>query len=137
MNWFLYDRDLHQELRCSSPIILQKSVLTCCKEELAFFVLVFLFYLGFLSHDYSRFTGPQGKWGPSVHILSTTSNPFTDTKTLAALLLQRSHLCTQVAAGFEAGTFWFPNSSHQRLSYAPFKTHFFYRCNGSCCQENA
>ena len=40
--------------RRSSPIILRKSVLTCCKAEFAFFSIWVLL------HEYSRFTGQQG-----------------------------------------------------------------------------
>ena len=39
-------------LRCSSPIILRKSILTCCKVEL----FSVFFYLGFF-HEYSRWEG--------------------------------------------------------------------------------
>ena len=35
---------------------------------------------------------------------STTSTRFTDTQTIAGLLLQRAHLCTQVVAEIEHGT---------------------------------
>ena len=41
----------------------------------------------------------------SPYILSTTSTHFTDIQTLARLLLERVHLCTQLAAGIEHGTF--------------------------------
>ena len=46
-----------KELRRSSPIILQKSVLTCRKVELAFLV----FFIWVFFYKYSRFKGQQGK----------------------------------------------------------------------------
>ena len=51
-----------KELRRSSPIILQKSVLTSCKAEFAsFFLFFFLFSIWVFFQEYSRFRGQQGK----------------------------------------------------------------------------
>ena len=46
--FFMIGTSVTKELRRSSPIILQKSVLTRCKAEFAFF-----FYLGFLSRIFT------------------------------------------------------------------------------------
>ena len=51
-------------------------------------------------------TGQQGEGG-GIYLFSTTFTRFTDTLTLARLLLQRAHLYTQLAAGLEPGTFDF------------------------------
>ena len=62
-----------KELRLSSPIILQKSVLTCRKAELAFFVC---FSIWVFFHKYSRFTGQQGK-GEAIYLYPFYHfNPF-------------------------------------------------------------
>ena len=52
------------DLRRSSPIILQKSVLTYRKVELAFFVF---FLSGFFFHKYSKFTRQQVK-GEAIYL---------------------------------------------------------------------
>ena len=44
-------------------------------------------------------------WRLSPYILSITSTCFTDTQTLAALLVQTINLCAQLAPGIEDGTF--------------------------------
>ena len=74
-------------LRHSSPIIIRKSVLTCCKAEFAsfFFLSGFSFTNIHNSHD------SRGSRRLFLYILSTTSTRFTDTQALAGLLLQRAH----------------------------------------------
>ena len=69
-------------------------------------LFLFLFYsIWFFFHEYSRFTGQQVKGRLTPYFLSTFSTHFTNTQTLAGLLLQRAHLCAQLAAGIEHGTF--------------------------------
>ena len=46
----------------------------------------------------------RGRGRAFRYLLTTTSTRFTDTQTLTGRLLQRAHLCTQPAAGLEAGT---------------------------------
>ena len=76
-----------KELRCSSPITLQKFVHTSCKVE---FVSFFLSGFSFTNNHDSQ--DSRGRKRLSLYILSTTSTRFTDTQTLAGSLLQRAHL---------------------------------------------
>ena len=64
----------------------------------------FFFYLGFLSQPFMnhKTTGEDQGW-----LLFTTSICFTDTYSLVKQLLQKAHLCTQVGARLEPGTFGF------------------------------
>ena len=64
----------------------------------------FFFYLGFLSQPFMNHKTAGEDQG---QLLSTTSICFTDTYSLVKQLLQKAHLCTQVGAGFEPGTFGF------------------------------
>ena len=59
-----------KELRCSSLIILRKSVLTCRKAELAFFFSNWVFF-----HEYHDPLDSKES-GESLHILSTNSTRF-------------------------------------------------------------
>ena len=68
-----------KELRRSSPIILRKSVLTCRKAELAFFVLFcfFLFGLSFTNIMIHRTAGKgEGYLFISLLSLPTASQTF-------------------------------------------------------------
>ena len=70
--------------------------------------LLFKFQFFFLSsffHEYPRFTGQQVKGETSPYILSTISIRFTDTQTLAGLLLQRAHFWAQLEDEIENGIF--------------------------------
>ena len=69
--------------------------------------LFFFFYLGFLSQPFMNHrTAGEGE-GHSFKSSTPLPPTSTDTQTLAGWLLQRAHLCTQVAAGLELGTFGF------------------------------
>ena len=69
--------------------------------------LQFFFLSGFCFTNIHESQDFKGR-GRAFHLLLiTTSNRFTDTETLAGRLLQRAHLCTQLTAGLEAGTFGF------------------------------
>ena len=60
--FFMIKTSVMKELRRPSLIILRKSILTCHKAELAFFVfLFFLFFSSEFSSRISWFTGHQGK----------------------------------------------------------------------------
>ena len=77
-----------KELRHFSPIILQNSVLTCRKAEIAFFLFVCFFSIWIFFHKYSRVTGQQGK-GEAISLYPFYHfHPFH--WTLAGLLLQRA-----------------------------------------------
>ena len=65
--------------------------------------LLFFFYLAFLSRIFTIHR-TAGKGGLYLVLLFTTSPHFTGTQTLAGLLLQRAHLCTQLAARTKRGT---------------------------------
>ena len=58
------------------------------------FFFFFFCYLGFLSGTFTnhRTAGEEGR--AFIYLLTTTSNRFTDTQTLAGWLMQRAHLWT-------------------------------------------
>ena len=67
-----------------------------------FFFLFQFFFLSVFFNEYSRFTRQQLKGQTlSAYILSATSTCFTGTYTLAGLLLQKTDLCAQLAAGIK------------------------------------
>ena len=57
-------------------------------------------------HEHSLFTGQQAKGGDIFVTPLYHFHPL-HTQTLARRLLQRAHLCTQLAAGLEPGNFGF------------------------------
>ena len=59
------------------------------------------FSVQFFFQEYSRFTGQHMKGRPSPYIISTTSTRIKVTQTVAGLLLQRNHLCAQLAPGIK------------------------------------
>ena len=64
-----------KELRLSSPIILRKSFLVCCKAEFVFFLFFFLSVIFFKNiHDSED---SREKRRLSLYVLSTTSTRFT------------------------------------------------------------
>ena len=72
----------------------------CCWLDPFFSKYVFIklyFFFCYLDFHSQSFTNHR----------TTTSTRFTDTYTLAGRLLQRSHLCTYLAAGLKPGTFGF------------------------------
>ena len=98
-------------MRRSSLITLRKSFLKRYKADFAFLIF---FLSGFFSRIFTihRTAGEgaqdsTGRGKLSFYCFSITSTRFTDTQTLAGLLLQRAHLCPQLAAGIELGTFDF------------------------------
>ena len=91
-------------MRRSSLIILRKSFLKRYKADFAFLIF---FLSGFFFTTIHDSQDSRGRRKLSFYCFSTTSTRFTDTQTLAGLLLQRAHLCPQLAAGIELGTFDF------------------------------
>ena len=79
-----------KDSRSFSSTYTESFFLHASKHNLLFFS-IWLFF-----HEYSRFT--------FSYILSTTSTRFTNTYTLAGLLLQIAHICAQLAAGIEQKT---------------------------------
>ena len=71
------------------------------RSSFFFFLIGFSFTTIYESLD-CRWRGRVFPW-----LLTTTSTRFTDTYKLARRLLQRAHLCIQVAAELESGTFGF------------------------------
>ena len=72
----------------------------CCWLDPFFSKYVFIklyFFFCYLDFHSQSFTNHR----------TTTSTRFTDTYPLAGRLLQRSHLCTYLAAGLKPGTFGF------------------------------
>ena len=92
-----------KDSRCSSSTYTESLFLHVIKHNLLFLLLLFFIWLFF--HEYSRFTEQQVKGRLSPYTLSTTSTRFTNTQTLAGLLLQRAHFCAWLAAGIEHGLF--------------------------------
>ena len=72
-------------------------------HNLLFFFSFFSIWLFF--HEYCRFTGQQVKRETISLYPFYHSTRFTGTQTLAGSLLQRAHLCAQLAAGIEHGIF--------------------------------
>ena len=66
---------------------------------------LFFFLSGFSFTNIHDLQDSRCRGRLSSYLLSTISTCFTDTQTLAALLLQRIKLCAQLAAGLEHGTF--------------------------------
>ena len=77
-----------KQLRRSSPIVLQKSVLTSCKAEFAFFLSEFSFT------NIHNSQNSRGRGRLSLYIFFTTFTRFTNTQTLAGSLLQKPFLFT-------------------------------------------
>ena len=116
-----------KEVRPSSLITLRQSVLILQSRISFLFLVVFwgvvclffwVFFWGFF-HKYDL-KDSRGRGRLSLYILSTTYFRFTDTQILAKLLLQRAHLCAQLAAGLESGTFGFL-SQVAKHSASPFE----------------
>ena len=78
-----------KELRRSSTMIHQNSVLTCCKAE---FTFLFFLLSGFSLKNIHDSQDSRGRGRLSLYIPPTISTRFTDTKTLAWLLQQETHL---------------------------------------------
>ena len=72
-------------------------------------VSLFFFFLPGFSftniHQPQDYRGKERAFPQFLTRFTDTSTRFTDTQTLAGRLLQRTHLCTQLAAGLEPGTF--------------------------------
>ena len=115
-----------KKLRRSSPIILQKSVLTSFRAEFAF-SLFFFFFIWVFFHRYSHSTWQQGNWEtislyPSYHFHS----------------LHR-HLDTSCVIPAESLHNWQPDLNRETLFYqrksltfklyALFRIHTFYTCS--------
>ena len=94
-----------KDSRCSSFTYTESLFLHVVKHNFLFLFQFFFLSVFFFFHKYPQFIGQQLKGRLSLYILSTTSARFTDTQALAGLLLQRAHLCTQLAAGIEFGIF--------------------------------
>ena len=114
-------------LRRSSPTILRKSVLTCCKAEFAFFSIWVFF------HEYLQFSGQQRK-GEAIslypfchyHLL----HKYLDISRVIAA--ENSPLC-KTSSRNRTGNLWFLNASYWPSSYALFRIHSLYTCTDSCC----
>ena len=90
-----------KDLGCSSSRYTESPFLYVLKHNLLSFFSIWLFF-----HEYSRFTKQQVKGEAiSLYLLFANSTRFTDTQTLAGLLLQRAHLCIKLAVGIEHETF--------------------------------
>ena len=70
-------------------------------------MLIFFFYLGFLSTNILEVQDCRERGRAFHQLFTTTFNRFTDIHTLAERLLERAHPCTQLAAGLEPGIFGF------------------------------
>ena len=68
-----------KELRRFSFIVLRKSVLTCLKVELDFFVFSFFFSIWVFFREYHDSQGSRERGSLSLYILSTVSTRFPDT----------------------------------------------------------
>ena len=73
--FYMIGTSIMKVLRHSSPIILRKSALTCCKVEFA----SFCFLSGVSFTNIPDSPGSRGRGRLSLYILSTTSTRFTDT----------------------------------------------------------
>ena len=108
-------RHLHNQLVISIKKLCVKprsSVLPCLLNDTIFLNLclkrfLFFFLSGFSLTYIHNSQDSRGRGKVSIYFLSTTFTRFTDTQTLAGQLLQTAHLCTQLAAGLEPGTFGF------------------------------
>ena len=67
----------------------------------------FFFSIWVFFHENARLTGQQGNGEAIFSTRLYHFRNFTDTQMLARKLLQRAHVCTQLAAGIEPGTFGF------------------------------
>ena len=85
MDWFLYDRDLRHER--------VKTLFTVQTPEVCSYMLQgkIRFWFTFTNIHGSQDSRKRGRL--SLYILSTTPICFTDTYTIAGLLLERAHLC--------------------------------------------
>ena len=94
-----------KDSRRSSSSYTDSLFLHVVKDNFLLF-FAFFFYLVFLSRVFMihRTAGEEGGY-LSTYILPTTSARITVFQTLAGLLLQRNHLCAQLAAGIEHRTF--------------------------------
>ena len=86
-----------KDARYSSPTYTESLFLHVFKHNLLFF-----FYLAFLSRIFTIHRTP-GEGGGYLFISFLPIPPAS--QTLVELLLQRAHLCVQLAAGVEHGTF--------------------------------
>ena len=81
-----------------------QSTIKTPEQRLLLLLLTFFSTWAFF-HEHSQYSRGRGRL--SIYFLSTPSTLFMDTQTLAGRLLQRAHLCAQLAARLEAGTFGF------------------------------
>ena len=107
-----------KELRHSSLVVLRKCSLTCRKAELTGFV--FSSILVFFNECYDT-QDSRGRVRLYLYILSTTCTCFTDTQALARLLLQKAHLCAELAARLKPGTFDFLAQVTKHYATRPLK----------------
>ena len=70
-------------------------------------VIRFFFLSGFCFTSIHESQDCKGRGRAFHQLLTTTSTRFTGTQTLAGGLLRGAHLCVQLAAGLEPGTFGF------------------------------
>ena len=106
MDWFLYDKDiLYERVKTLFTYHTPKVFPYMSQGRISFFFL----YHSFLS-QISLFIGKYGK-RQIISLIHLSSLPLPPTlqelKTLATLLLQIAHLCTQLAAGLQIQTFGF------------------------------
>ena len=91
-----------KDSRRSSSTYTESLFLHVVKHNLLF---LFFFLSGFSFTNIHDSQDSRCRRRLPPYIFSTTSTRFTDTQTLAGLLLQRAHLCAQLAAGIEHGIF--------------------------------
>ena len=85
-----------------------------------FFSSIWVFF-----HEHSQITGLQGKKEGISLTPSATSTRFTDIQILPRRLLQRAHLCAQLAAGLEPGTFGFRAQPAKTVNYIKLTNFLF------------
>ena len=123
MDWFLCNRDLgHERFKTLFIHIHQESVLTCCRAQFAFFVLIF-FSIWLFPHEYSRFTGQQME-GETISLY-----PFYRFQPL------HRHLDISLVIAAENSPLRIASSRNRtwNLCYTLFRIHSFYTCTGSSC----
>ena len=115
------------KLRRSSPIILRKFTLSCCKEKSDVFVY---FSIWVFFHEYSQFTGKQRKGEAfSFFFFYNFHSPHKHLDISRVIATKSSPL--RIAGSWRrTGNLWFPNAS---LSYGLFRILSFSTCTGSCC----
>ena len=83
----------------------KKNVLWICQQPLTGVLFIYIFFLsGFSFTDIDKSQDCRGR-----HFFNSSLplSPVSHTQTISGRLLQRAHLCTQLAAGLEPATFDF------------------------------